>query len=444
VVTVNLRRHQASRLGIRTVGVQPTASVRIRRATLTAAAAGLLARLLFIGATAPLTLSSDEQRFWDLATTRMSGTAFLPPLQPFLLAALRGVVGEDISMVRIATAVLASVSIILVGILAERHLGTRAGSAAAWIAALLPTLVYYDGRLRGEPAVILFLLLFGCLWSRPGAGRHERLLAGACLGMAALGRPELLLLPPVLAAIGWLRRDVSRAILRVVWLAPGILMLVVPWSMRAHWTTGNWAIVSANGGYNFWKSFNPVTDGSQVPLSDSSWDGSAAIDAPAVGYRAGIAFIRRHPARSAFLAPLKVAHLFGPERDLLSDVRQGHLPSARVGLAVGCALLQNAVWFGLMAVGFYALAGSRLSEAKDVALALLAVLVLVHMVFFGDDRFHVPLLPFLCAMLPEAWDGRRRSTPIVIGTVAFLAAEVCFWGMILVRDLGRLSGMGAA
>jgi hypothetical protein len=421
--------------------VLPALPASTWRGLLAAAAAGLLARLLCIAGTTPLTLSSDEQRFWDLASTRMAGTAFLPPLQPFLLAALRAVTGDDVTMARIALAVLASGSIVLVGVLAERHLGPGVGVAPAWIAALLPTLLYYDGRLRSEPAVILLLLLFACLWSRPGARRLEPVIAGGCLGLASLGRPELLLLPFVLATIGWMRGDRARAIRRAALLAPGILALLVPWTMRNHGVTGAWTIVSANGGYNFWKSFNAVTDGSQVPLYASPWDGSAAIGSEAVGYREGIAFIRERPLRSALLAPAKVAHLFGPERDFLSDLRQGHVPSVPAAVVAGFAALQNAAWFALLAAGLYALAGPRRSDAKDVVVAVLAVLVLTHLVFFGDDRFHVLLLPFLCAMLPEAWDGRRRSAPLLVGIGLFLAVEAAFWIGIACRDAGRIAGL---
>ncbi len=420
---------------------RPTATPRTRRAVLSAAAAGLLLRLLCIAATTPLTLSSDEQRFWDLATTRMAGTAFLPPLQPFVLAALRAVVGDDVTLVRVALAALASISIVLVGALAERHLGSSAGGIAAWSAALLPTLVYYDGRLRGETAVTLLLLSFACLWSWPAAGRLGAVIAGVCLGLAALGRPELIVLPVVVATIGWIRGGGAPLFRRAAWLAPGILATIIPWTIRNHAATGAWTMVSANGGYNFWKSFNPVTDGSQVPLDGSAWDGSSAIASESAGYREGIAFIQDHPLRSALLAPLKVAHLFGPERDVLSDLRQGHVPSVPVVVGIGFAVLQNAAWFALLAAGLYAMAEPRRSVAKDVALGVLVALVLVHLVFFGDDRFHVPLLPFLCAMLPEAWDGRRRSMPLRVGIGLFLAAEAGFWVRIACRDAGRIAGL---
>ncbi|HEU4400710.1 MAG TPA: hypothetical protein VFT43_01265, partial [Candidatus Polarisedimenticolia bacterium] len=59
--------------------------------------AGLAARLLLIAWTTPLTLSHDETRLWDLATTRMRGTAFVPPLYPFFLAALRALLGDDVT-----------------------------------------------------------------------------------------------------------------------------------------------------------------------------------------------------------------------------------------------------------------------------------------------------------------------------------------------------------
>ncbi|HXH28422.1 MAG TPA: glycosyltransferase family 39 protein, partial [Candidatus Polarisedimenticolia bacterium] len=143
----------------------------------------MLLRLAFIAWTTPLHLAEDEARFWDLAGTRMAGTAFLPPLYPWYLALLRSLAHDDILTVRILQAVVSVASIALIFLLAERHAGHGEGAVPAWLAACWPTLVYYDGRLRSESIVILLLLAFAALWSAAPAGAGWRLLcAGAVLG----------------------------------------------------------------------------------------------------------------------------------------------------------------------------------------------------------------------------------------------------------------------
>ena len=412
------------------------------RAALPALATGLALRLLFIAWTSPLTLSLDEGRFWDLATRWMADTAFIPPLYPLYLAVVRAVLGDSVTAVRIFGACLSLFSVLLVFALAERHLGKGEGRVPAWIMAAMPTLVYYDGRLRSESLYILLLLVVAWLWTakngRPG---WLALMAGVPLGLATLVRPEAVVLLAVLALLGMRKRGAT-AVVRAAFLLPGLLLVVGPWSARNEILLGIHAPVSTNGGYNFWKSFNPMTDGSQIPVTDlSMWEGVAEEDMDAVGYREGWRFIRAHPVRSLFLVPAKWAHLFGPERDFLSDIRRHQVPRRAPGFDLGIALFGNACWFLLLGLGLVALAGPSGGPVKEIALAVLLMLLAVHAVFFGDDRFHVPLIPFLCIVLPEAWDGSAKPTRLLRVIGLLLAAEGVFWMFIVARDLGRIGSI---
>ncbi|MGH9750149.1 MAG: glycosyltransferase family 39 protein [Candidatus Polarisedimenticolia bacterium] len=405
-------------------------------------AAGLAARLALIAWTAPLDLSLDEARFWDLAARGMEGTAFLPPLYPLVLAAFRSVCGDSVLAVRILTALLSLAGIGFVHRLGERHMGRGGGRVPAWLAALWPTLIYYDGRLRSESLVVLLLLGFAVLWTGPRTTARRPLLAGLVLGAAVLARPELLLLPPILALAAWRREGAPAAWGRAALLLPGLLVCVLPWSARNARVVGVWTPVSTNGGYNFWKSFNPQSDGSQVPIVDfAPLVGVEERDLDRVGYAAGWRYIAEHPVRSLLLAPAKAGHLLGPERDHLSDVRRGRFPRRSLILDLGFAAAQNVLWFLLLAFGLYALLGPSASPVKDVVLAVLINLVLVHLVFFGDDRFHVPLLPFLLAVVPEAWDGSLKPRTGVRLLVLLVAALGVFWIAVLMRDLDRVGSL---
>jgi 4-amino-4-deoxy-L-arabinose transferase-like glycosyltransferase len=395
--------------------------------------------------TSPLDLSLDESRFWALAEDVLPEVPFLPPLYPLFLACVRAVLGDDVTAARILGACLSLGSIVLVHRLAERHLGPGSGAAPAWIAALLPGLVYYDGRIRSEPLFILLLLGFAVLWTDPRpVGARRVLAAGAILGLAALTRPEVLLLPLILAGVGLARRQGMAAIRRAAAIAPGLLIVVLPWAARnAH--QGVPAIVSTNGGYNFWKSFNPQTDGSQITVLDYSvWEGVPEREVGTVGYREGWRYVLDHPARGLALAPLKIGHLLGPERDFLSSVKRRQFPRRSLVIDLVFAALENLAWFLLLGVGLFALLGPLRTTVKDLNLALILNLVLVHLVFFGDDRFHVPLMPFLCVALPEAWDGSRRVRGPVRALGLFLVAEGLFWIWILIRDLPRLGEVWGA
>src|SRR5439155_203040 len=99
----------------------------------------------------------------------------------------------------------------------------------------------------------------------------------------------------------------------------------------------------------------------------------------------------------------------GPERDFLTDTRRGRFTSRSRLVDLGFGVTQNLTWILLLGGGLFALLGPSRTPVKDVELSVLLNLALVHLVFFGDDRFHVPLVPFLCIVLPEAWEGSLRS-----------------------------------
>jgi 4-amino-4-deoxy-L-arabinose transferase-like glycosyltransferase len=405
-------------------------------------AAGLAARLLLIAWTSPLRLADDEARFWNLAATRMADTAFLPPLYPMFLALVRMVAGDSIEAARLAGAALSVVTIACVWRLGERHLGPGSGGWPAWVAALFPALVYYDGRLRSEALVVPLLAAFAAVWTgRPAARPAGRAAAAVLAGLLVLARPQFVLLPVLLAATAGLRTRSWREALRPAWLLPGILLLVLPWAARNQHVVGSFAL-STNTGFNFWKSFNPASDGSQIPVADFSvFESVEERDLDRTGFAAGWRYIREHPLRSLLLAPARIGHLLGPERDFLSDVRRGRFPRRSLAADLGFAVVQNAAWLLLLGLGLYALSGPARTPVKDATLAVLLNVVLVHLVFFGDDRFHVPLVPLFAAVLPEAWDGSLKPARAARLIAALLAAEIVFWGFIAARDLERIGSL---
>ena len=372
----------------------------------------------------------------------MRATAFLPPLFPFVLAGLRGLTADSVLAVRVVLACAAVASIVLVHRLAERQNGPGAGRTPAWIAALLPTLIYFDGRLRSESLTILLLLAFTFLWTGPRQSEPRPLLAaGVLAGLIVLARPELGLFPLILVFIGLRRAEGRRVLRKALLLLPGLLLLVVPWMVRNERVTGS-RVVSTNGGYNFWKSFNAQTDGSQVPVTDFSlWEGMPEERMDAAGYEAGWRYIAEHPVRSLLLAPAKWGHLFGPERDVLSDLRQGHVPRRSLLADLLFPFVQNVCWALLFGWGLYSLLGPLRSQVKDATLALLATLLVVHAVFLGDDRFHVPFVPFLCIALPEAWDGSVRARGALRALLLLLFGEALVWVYVLARDAGRIAAL---
>jgi 4-amino-4-deoxy-L-arabinose transferase-like glycosyltransferase len=145
-----------------------------------------------------ISLGEDFVRPAELLTQGVSvPTAERPPLYPLVLAGLAKI-GVDPDVQRLLGAVTGAGEIVVVGLLARRLAGARAGLIAAAMARPLPHPRSRDGALMTESlyGVLAGLALLAGyrLVEAPGVARV--LVLGAVGGAAALTRGEALLLLP--------------------------------------------------------------------------------------------------------------------------------------------------------------------------------------------------------------------------------------------------------
>ena len=124
-----------------------------------------------------------------------------PPLTVIVLAPVSFVTSEALIPQRLTMAVLGTVAVVIIGLLARRLAGDRAAWIAAGIAAIYPNLWVNDGLIMSETiatlVVALALLYAYRLIREPNV--WNALIVGALCGLAALTRAELVLLVPLLA-----------------------------------------------------------------------------------------------------------------------------------------------------------------------------------------------------------------------------------------------------
>lgn len=161
------------------------------------------------------------------------------PGAPLLYAGAFFLSGSDREGVaRIVIALLGTLAIVVVYLLATRLNCRPAGLVAAGAVAVYPSFVHTTGALLSEPPAILTLpaAILGLLWAadRPVAWRWA--VPGLLLGLTALIRPEYLLVAAALAAAafvmlarerGWKPGLAATAALVCAFLVP-----VLPWTIR--------------------------------------------------------------------------------------------------------------------------------------------------------------------------------------------------------------------
>lgn len=354
-------------------------------------------------------------------------TAFWPPGYPLLLAAAYRVFGNNVAVGQLLNVALGTATVGLVYLIGRRALGPRPALVGAAIVACFPSLIFFTAVTLSEVA-FTFLALLGVylllLEARPRQGlrRDLRLLlaAGIALGFASLVRGQALLLPIVLIPF-WLRSgiDWSRIADKLVALALGIGLIVAPWCIRNAIELESPVLISTNAGVDFWIGHHEgasggLAGGDELVFSHPELDTvEREVRINADGFRKGLTFAVTHPAQEISLTFKKLFWLYyNDEEGLKWNEGHGGQPFLGSYLREALLSLSNVYYFSVLV--FLALGVPLWFSLRDpgrlLLISVIAYWTLVHLVFFGDPRFHTPIMPVvaLLAALPlvTLWSGR--------------------------------------
>jgi 4-amino-4-deoxy-L-arabinose transferase-like glycosyltransferase len=179
-------------------------------------------------------------------------TAFHPPLFSIVLAIPSWFGFGTLLEHRLAAAVIGTTTVVGIGFLGRRIGGPRAGLIAAGVAAVYPNLWQIDGLLFSEglaaSLVVVALLLAYRLRDRPSLPAAAGL--GAVIALAALTRPETILLIVILALpITFCLRDArgARRLALAVACVAACALVLAPWLVRNLTTFDKPVLFSTNG-----------------------------------------------------------------------------------------------------------------------------------------------------------------------------------------------------
>jgi len=343
-------------------------------------------------------------------------------------------------------------------------LGRTRARVAGGLLALHPGLVLYCTLVMTEPLAGFLVLLTGYLAWKLGDRRWGAALCGVVLALSAFVRPQSLLTAPLLLLLfrgNWLRRITQTLLAGVV-----SLCLIAPWSVRNCLVLDGCALISTNGGWNLAISALSQT-GRFRPLTAD--DGCVGIDGPVAQdrcwARVGMAAIRRDPWTWLSRIPSKLSHTYNHEsfavaylaeaqptaweRDhewrvmnLMTAFHHVLMFAAALGtvasfswrswrerwpqiVIVGALLAYVAYalslperplyWIGVIipVLGVVRIRGAPpLNPGLLYLFGLLAVTSLTHMIFFGDDRYHLAVSPVFCLLAAAAFRSPAARAPL--------------------------------
>lgn len=315
--------------------------------------------------------------------------AFRTPGYPAFVAAC----GGNLTLIRLAQAVL-DTSVVLAVFLLARRLAPSGAWAAAVLAAVCPFTVYFTGLVLTE-TLFTALLVWGTYLLTLGRRRWV-LLGLALLAVSVLVRPGALALPLVLATVAALARE-RRPGFPMPFVA-GLLVAacLLPWGWRNSRLLGEWVFTATNAGITAYDGFHPGADGSsnQGAFVPHLPELTEMTETQRNHYLQSLADAHRQadPARAWELAAKKVARTWSPV-PLSEENRSPAVIAA--GLAY-CALAWGLALLGLLSSPAKGSTPTR--GLKWLLIAPAVYLTVTAALSVGSLRYRVPAEPLLAVL----------------------------------------------
>jgi 4-amino-4-deoxy-L-arabinose transferase-like glycosyltransferase len=353
-----------------------------------------------------------------------------PPLTVIVLAPVSFVTSEALIPQRLTMAVLGTAAVVVIGLLARRLAGDRAGWIAAGIAAIYPNLWVNDGLIMSETLATLLValaLLYAYRLMREPKLWTALVVGGLC-GLAALTRAELVLLVPLLAVPAAL---VARSVAvgqRWKLAGAGVLaaaVLIGPWVGYNLARFKEPTYLSTNDGIALLGSnCDSVYYGDGIGLTDLKClgpnpRGDQSVDSKIFRDRA-FDYIRAHKKRAVLVAAARVGRTWSMFRpwDMISynkgEGREGWVTT--LGLIMYFPLL-------VAAVAGWVVMRRRRRRSWPLLVPVLIVTI-ASAVTYGQTRFRVPAEPSLvvlaavavAAVVARDWPAHRKPAALSMPT----------------------------
>lgn len=279
---------------------------------------------------------------------------------------------------------------------------------SAWILAVWPVLIEFTTVYASEVLFAGFIAASIAMWaSRKGSYWMRSVVWGALLCIATYVRPTALPLFVVLPVLEYIReRNLKQVVTSFVLASCTAAILLAPWVVRNQQVFGAPVLVSANFGVNLWMGNNQHSDGGYMRLPDIQF--ANEVERDRYFKKEAVEFIRANPMWYLKLALRRAVMTYDREtigvawnepalRKLVGD--RGLMVIKAVSTAYWWLVLTLAV------CGVAVLLWRKKSNLLHPLVVVSAFFFVVPILTVGQDRYHMPLNPFLAMFAAVALDA---------------------------------------
>ncbi len=383
----------------------------------------------------------DEQARRIAAGAALAATSGSQPLYPYLVGAVYALAGPSPLAVRLLQVLLGGVTAAAVAWMAGELSGRRASVVAGVLYACFWPAVFYGGELLPDTAVTAAVVvgLAGSLRAARHGGVAGWAVGASCLALAALGKPNALLLSPLPLATVLATRDLepSRRRARALGALAVPAAVVAALAVSPMLIDGPRSAATAFAVQTWWNGNHAGSDGINCFQGETPrvarwavWDDPTDTDAIAAAFRDdALAFARSRPGAFAALQARKLwmsLSAWEVANNATVDWRKGRSAVLRWPLWPGFGVL-----LVLAAAAVPALRGRWRVHLLPAGAAVLWLgsMALIHVA----GRFRLPVAAVLAvyagvaaAAAADAWRRRDRRLLAAMAVAALVAGAVAY------------------
>ncbi|MDP9237769.1 MAG: glycosyltransferase family 39 protein [Chloroflexota bacterium] len=339
-----------------------------------------------------------------------------PPGYSLTLGVVFKLFGASLTAGKVLNVVYGTLMIPLVFLLARRLFNGTVALVATALFAVYPANIFWSSVLYSDTVFTLPFLMATVLlvYAGPRPARLQALAFGLALGYATIIRPPAIVVLGAAATYWLMRAEPKSAVLKPVAIAlAGVCLWVVPVAVWNSVRTDKLTLLSENLAYNLRIGHAPYSTGRYTLPSDlwaASDPNTGALPSDSLAIRRSIDFAVHHPIDEVRLSVKKVFFLYTTDSDAIiwastvnrtpiwgSATTSQHL----MDLADVVAYLALILAFVAVPLTF------SLRDERLVLWLILAFWTAAHIVFFGEPRYHLPVLPIILTMsavaIVEGW-----------------------------------------
>lgn len=346
---------------------------------------------------------------------------FQPPLYPYFLAAVYRVFSVSLLAPRIIQAILGALSCGLIFLIARKFFSLQVAVLSGFAAALYRSFIFFDGELL-TVSLGTFLGLLGLYASvlalseeYVDSRKKYGLIIGGGLsfGLFAITIPNILLFGGFLAGYILLRKSLRNRKLLLTCFLAGFLLPIAVTTTRNYKVSGQFVLISHNGGLNFYLGNNLRSEETTKVRPGRKWLEITHMPALETGrqdmteteksrhfFKKSFSYIFSHPFHYTSAQGKKTIRFFN-KVEIPRNADFYYLKSFSVVLSYDCVTYLLVCPLALL--GFYMLFKERRRLIILYAYFLLYFLSVLG--FFVTGRYRIPAIPimiiFACAAIPD-------------------------------------------